>query len=179
MMRSVSGRPTLGEQALGLGARGLLALHGAQGAGHHVERVERLDELLADALGRVEAVERLLEDHADAARAELAHLVGAERREVDLVEQDAPARAHRGDELEQPDHRHRGHGLAAAGLAHDAQRLARGDAQADLVHELGLDIVGEDGEREVGELEHPADPFGWCGMSGYPGVRCATALCAR
>ena len=89
-------------------------------------------ELLADPVERVEARQRVLEDHADALAAYLAHRVGrkivdARARQADLACADAAGR------VDEPDHGRAGHGLSRPGFADDAQDLALGDVEGDVV----------------------------------------------
>ena len=96
-------------------------------------RADGLDDLVADAIERVEAGERVLEHHADAPAAHLAHLLGgsvvdALAAQPHLAADDAPRR------LEQADHGGAGQRLAGARLAHHAQHLAGGDVEGDAVH---------------------------------------------
>ncbi len=91
-------------------------------------RADRLDELAADRVERIERRERILEDRADPAAADLAHrvvwqLVDAPAVEPDLARGDASRR------LEQADDRRAGQRLAGAGLADDAQHLAGRDVR--------------------------------------------------
>jgi hypothetical protein len=91
-----------------------------------------LDELLADPVQRVEARERVLEDHADALAAHPSHLVrrqivDAGSRQPDFAARD-PARR-----IDQPDHGGAGHRLAGARLANNAKHLALGDVERDAV----------------------------------------------
>ena len=85
-------------------------------------------ELPADGVERIERGQRVLEDHADPAPAELAHLLGrqvvdAPAFEAHLAGGDAPGR------LEQPDHGEPGDRLARARLADHAQDFARRDGK--------------------------------------------------
>ena len=81
---------------------------------------------------RVERGHRLLEDHADAAAAHLAHLVGGSAQVV-AVEQDRPPSTTPARLRQQPHDRERGHRLAAARFADEAERLARCKLEADTV----------------------------------------------
>ena len=105
---------------------------------------ERLGNLIADAHHRVERRHRLLEDERDARAPHLAHLGLAQGQQV------APLEEHRaaGDaarRLQQPQDRERGHRLAAARFADDAQRLPRRHLQAHVVHG-GAPAAERDGE---------------------------------
>ena len=93
---------------------------------------DRLGDLATDGHRRVERGHRVLEDHADVVAADLADLLLADRNEVAAVQSDLAA----GDEpapRQQAHDRHRGHRLAAAGLADDAHGLSGLDVEAEAV----------------------------------------------
>ena len=95
-------------------------------------RLDRLDQLPADRVQRIERGQRVLEDGADRAAAHLAHLlvgqvVDAPAVEADLAAGDAPRR------VEQADDRRAGQRLAGARLADDAEDLAGRDLERDVV----------------------------------------------
>ena len=83
---------------------------------------ERLGDLRADAVQRIERRHRLLEDHGDAIAAQLLHRLFGEADELPPLEADrtGDARALR----RQAHQRKRRHRLAGAGLAHHAEALA-------------------------------------------------------
>ena len=83
----------------------------------------RLGHLVADRLQRVQRRHRLLEDHADVAAADPAHLRLGAAHEVAAVEADPPRR-HRPCR-QQPHHRERGHRLARPALADHPEHLPR------------------------------------------------------
>src|SRR5262249_6843945 len=96
----------------------------------------------------------ILEDHRDATAAHAAHVALALRHEVlaleeDLALHDAPGR--RGQKAKQ---RQRGHRLAGAGLADEAQRLARADREADAVDRLHQPPARGEVRVEIAHLEH-------------------------
>ena len=103
------------------------------GPGPRAVRADRLDDLPADRLHRIQRGDRILEDHRDAAVAQLAHAGLARLHQVLAFETDAAAsEAHAG--LGQDAHqRQRRQRLAAAGLADDRQRAARRQAKAHVV----------------------------------------------
>ena len=123
---------------------------------HAQPLLDRLGDLVADALDRVEGVHRALEDDRDLAPAVAPERVLGLRHEVDAHQLDAAAddrRVRRQD----PDERQRGRRLAAAGLAGDAERLAVVEPEADAVdgldrprleREVGLEVL-DDEERRV------------------------------
>ena len=128
---------------------------------------ERLRDDVADGHARVERRVRVLEDDLQLAP-HLAHLLAAERRQLAPVEADRAA-----GRLEQPQDAVAGRGLARAGLADEAERLALPDLEADPVD--GADVVDGAVDEEarldrevllkVGDLEerravraHPVTP---------------------
>ncbi len=135
------------------GLLGLLPRLGLGGAG---VQQQRLGDLRADRHGGVERGERVLEDHADGVAAHVAQDRLGGGRQVGAVEEDAPA----GDASpvgQEPEDGQRGHGLAAAGLPHDAEGLARREVEVDAVegvHGAGaggdLDVQVFDGQELVG-----------------------------
>ena len=80
-----------------------------------------------------------------------------QRQQVPALEQDAPEAMSRGRHVQQPHDGHRGHGLAAAGLPHDAQRLdpcgGREDDAVDgldhAVHDVEVGPQVPDVEQQV------------------------------
>src|SRR5262249_35568510 len=98
--------------------------------------VRRLDVLYlqrrpddrADRVARVQRGVRVLEDHLHPAP-QRAHPPDAEVRDVAPFQQDLAAGG-----LQQAGHQAARRGLAAAGLADQAERLARADGQVDAVH---------------------------------------------
>ena len=97
--------------------------------GHAPMQAQRFGDLVADRNHRVERGHRLLEDHRDRLPRIARISASLEAEQVGAFERhraaDDPARRVR----HQPHDRQRGHALAAAGLADDRQRLARGDAE--------------------------------------------------
>ena len=111
-----------------------------------------LGDLLSDHHRRVQRRHRVLEDHADLVASHLAQLGELERDQISAVEANLAA----GDEpapREQPHDRHRGHRLAAAGLADDAHRLARFDLEAQAVDGMNGPAPKPDLSLEVLDLE--------------------------
>ena len=123
-------------------ARGIGDLHQLQhldGAGERLllrqalVAAQALGDLLADGQHRIERGHRLLEDEADLLGADLVQFIAGERHQVAALEHDLAlddaARRHR----DQFQDRHRRDGLAAAGFADDAERLALVDGDVDAV----------------------------------------------
>ena len=111
-----------------------------------------LGDLEAGGVHRVQRRHRLLEDHRDAVAADGPHLGGGSwrpgpRRGTDLPATTLPGC---GDEAEDGE---RGHALAAARLAHQAEDLAAVDPQVDAVHRLHHAVAGEVVGGEAVDLE--------------------------
>ena len=127
----------------------------AVGFAHRQVRADRLDQLAADRVQRIERGQRILEDGADLAPAHDAHrfvrqVVDAPAREADLAAGDAPRR------VDQPDDRGAGQRLARARFADDAQHFAGRDRERDVVHgderaaaRRELDAQALDGEQRL------------------------------
>src|SRR6185437_12340384 len=102
---------------------------------------ERLLELIADRVGRIERGHRLLEDHRHAVAADVFHAPRGEPEEIGAGEGEAACRALRPLRQEVHDGE-RGQRLAAAGFADDAEGLAARHREADLADGVE-DAVGE------------------------------------
>ena len=107
-----------------------------------------LHQLAADRERRIEARLRLLRDVRERAAAQRVELALAHRQQLALV----PAHA-AGDRLEaggqQPQQRERRDALAAAGLADDAERLARQHVEAHALDEQPLAVPAGERNRQV------------------------------
>ena len=119
-------------------------------------RADRLGELAADGQDRIERGHRLLEDHGDVGAAQPPHLALGQRRELAPGEPHLAAGDPRHRFRQEPHDRQRRHRFAGAGLAGDAQRLAGGDVEGDMVDDdaaaLGCSHLGDeiaDGEDGV------------------------------
>jgi len=112
---------------------------------------DRLHELAADGVERVQRGHRLLEDHADPAAADPVELGLAQRQQV------AAAIVHRAAGLavgsQQPHRRHHGLALARAGLAHHRHRLAGVDVEVDALHRLDHAVQRAEADPQVPDLE--------------------------
>ena len=112
---------------------------------------QRLGDLVAHRVQRVERRHRLLEHHADAAAAQLAH-----RRLVE-TDQLAPVEADRAADLrtlgQQAHQRQRGDRLAAAGFTDQAHRLATIDGQRHAAQRVGRAARGLQRDPKVGDLQ--------------------------
>ena len=128
--------------------------------------LERLPDLPPDRQDGIEAGHRVLEDHRDLAPADLPELAVGELQEVTSLERRASS-GHGAGAWEDAEQRQRRHALAAAGLAHDAQRLAGRDLEGDPVHgvhgaasspELDLHVL--DREERLALVGHRLRIFG-------------------
>ena len=99
----------------------------------HLVRGERVGELRLHPDHRVERVHAALEDRREVGPAQPAQLGEAGRGHVDAVERDGAAGDPAG-RREQPQDRVAQGGLAAARLAEQADELALGDVEGDLLH---------------------------------------------
>ena len=115
--------------------------------------LDRLDDLVADLVERVQRGQRVLEDHRDlvAAHARAARSV-VELAQVAALEHD-PARDPRVRRPGQAQDRQVGDALAAARLADDAERLAVLDRERDAVDGLDDAVLGLEAGPEVVDLE--------------------------
>ncbi|MDT4847552.1 hypothetical protein FQZ97_816120 [compost metagenome] len=149
---------------------------GGIGNAHAVEQVEgflarlrlgeaavqhqRLADLARDGVHRVQRRHRLLEDHADAVAADLAHLLLGQADEFLSVELDAARDL--GRRRQQAHERHHGDRLAAARLAHDAQRFAALQREGDAAHGFGRAALRLQADVQVVDFEQ-----------GHGGLPCA------
>ena len=116
---------------------------------------DRLDDLAADPVDRVERGHRVLEDHRDPLAAHLLQL------RVARVQQLRVAQLHRALDLGvgragEADDRLRGDALARAGLADDRQHFARGEVEADPVDRLQQAAFGREADPQVPDGEQRA-----------------------
>ena len=90
-------------------------------------------DLMADLADRIERGARVLEDHRDFAAAQIAHLAFAARRATSMPVKRDRALGDPPGPVENAHHRIGGDRFARAGLADDAERLALGDADVDVL----------------------------------------------
>ena len=93
-------------------------------------RPDHLDDLIADAVDRVQRRHRILEDHRDALAADVAQLVVVELGQIAAVELDR-AGDRRVGRAGQPEDGLRGDALAGAGFADDGQDFALVERERD------------------------------------------------
>src|SRR5258707_319515 len=127
-------------------------------------------DLVADFADRVERRARILENHRDFSAAQIAHLVFAGGPDVDA------GKHHRavGDlagAVEDPHHRVGGDGLAGAGFADDAERLALGRGDVDMLHRPDDAAAGREFHGEITDIEqrrrgHGSSPISRLSFAG-------------
>ena len=113
---------------------------------------DRLDELIADPVERVEAGQRVLKDHADPLAPDVAHffrrqMVDPLAGELDLAAGDAAGR------IEQADDGQARERFAGAGLADHAEHFARGDVEGNAVDRTQRAAAGEELHLEIAHGE--------------------------
>ncbi len=121
-----------------------------RGGVHAAVQAQRLGHLAADGVHRVQRRHRLLEDHADAVAAHLAHLRIGATDEFLAVEADAAGDL--GAVGQQAHERHGGDRFAAARFADQAQGFAARQRKADAAHGVGRAAVGLQADAEVGDF---------------------------
>jgi len=112
-----------------------------------------LDQLIADPVQRVEAGERVLENHSDPLAPDPAHLfrrqiVDPQARQIDRTAADAPGR------IDQTDHRKSGDGFSGAGFADHPQHLALGDVEGNSVEGAQRGAAGDELHLKVAHGEN-------------------------
>ncbi len=149
-------------------AAGELVREGVQGAGRvgdadQVEQVggalagggpaevlvdaDGFGDLVADPVDRGEGGQRVLEDHGDPAAADLGELPGGQADQFAAVQPDRAAGAGGGGQ--QAEHSERGDGLAGAGLADQAERLAPVQVEVDAAdRRVAVEVDGEVADSE-------------------------------
>ena len=130
-------------------------------------QLHRLGDLIADGEDRVQRRHGLLEDHRDVVAADLLELPLLEHGEITALEEDARAFRDPAGPVDQAHHRQRGHGLAAARLADDAERAPRRDLEVDPVDGAEEAVAGVEAGAEVldgQQRRHARLAFGaWAG----------------
>ena len=125
--------------------------HGA--AAQALMQRDHLADLVADGVDGIERGHRLLEHDGDFPGANPVHLVRRQRNEVAALPQDLSAGDASGRHRDQLQDRQRRDGLAAAGLADDAHRLAAADGEIDAIHRLHDAVVGGEMRLESPDIE--------------------------
>ena len=119
---------------------------------HVVVDADRLDDLLAHLVEGMQRGQRVLEDHRDVVAAQPAQVGVGRLEQVLAVELDRAGDAGVA-RARQAHHRQRRDGLAGAGLADDAERLAAVDRVGDPVDGLDDAVVRVEVDPEVLDLE--------------------------
>ena len=120
--------------------------------------LDRLGQLPADGVERVQRRQRVLEDGADAPAADAAHPVGRHGVEALILQGDAAAGDAAGG-FQQPDDGRAGQRLAGAGFADHAEDFAGLDGEGDLVEGAQGAAAGGEFDGQVLDLQerHQAD----------------------
>src|SRR5262245_41324946 len=163
-----------------------ILLHPALGVGnvHHAEHLhglvhgvaasealvepDGLGDLLTDREDRIERRHRLLEDHRDLLAADLPHLRRRQVQEVPAVVEDLTLDDAAGRLGDQPHDAERRHALAAARLAHHAERLAGLDVEVDAVDRANHALVGEEVGLEPSDVQQSLGHGFSCPALGVP-----------
>src|SRR5919199_4386464 len=125
--------------------------------------MERLGQLPADRVERVQRGHRLLEDHGELGATNVIALALGELQEVGAaVARFARGRAVRGQE---PHHGHGGLALAGARFADERHRLALADIEVDAAHGFDDALPGAESDLQAAEFEdgHQSGP-GHCAL---------------
>ena len=111
---------------------------------------EAFGDLVADGEHRGQGGQRILEHHGDTLAADLAHLLVGLADELLAVHDDGAGDL--GVVVEQADQAQRGHGLAGAGLAHDAERTPAPQVEVDASHRTAHAGLCGEGHVQVAHL---------------------------
>ena len=138
--------------------------------------LERLGDLVPDPLYRVERGHRVLEDHGDLGAPERrSSLFDALRISAPVADRPGLGGAPAGEQS------HDGpgqHGLARAGLAHDAERLPLFEGERDTLDRAQLSLGCGERHSEVVHHQQGINPSG-VGLAGGPGCRPGTGGMVR
>ena len=116
-------------------------------------QLDRLDDLVADRIDRVQRGHRLLEDHGDVAPPQVVQICSRHGEDITTLEQDLAAQARA---LDQAQRRERSHRLAGSRLADQRQLLPGVEREAHPVdHPTGAEV---DAEIAHFEQAHSASP---------------------
>ena len=148
----VVGESGAGKSLTGAAIIGLLEPPGRVAGGEIRLTGERIDQLPAHGVERVQRGEWVLKDGADALAADLAH--GLMRQVVDAraIEQDLPT-GHPAGWLQQADDGRAGERLAGAGFTHHAQDFARRDIEVDVVQGQQRAVAGGELDTQMFDFE--------------------------
>ena len=112
----------------------------------------RLGDLVADAVHRMEAGERILEDHRDVLAADPTQRSLGQTDEIAALEMDLALEVS-ATAVEKPHHGKTRHALARPGFADDAQRLTTLQRVREVRHGLDVAVHGREDHRQVPNLE--------------------------
>src|SRR6185436_14507653 len=118
---------------------------------------QRLAELAADAMHRIEAARRILEDHGDTPAAYPLQL--GDRCADEIAAFEPHLAADSGAAAEQTKRRQPGDALAAAGLAHQAERLPAPHLQVDAVEGAHDPLAGVEINRQATQGDERVQAF--------------------
>src|SRR5688572_33228340 len=138
-------------------------------ARHLLVQHQRLDDLLAACVNRIQCGHRLLENHRDFLAANRTHCLVGQWNEIAPLEQDATFDDAAGRLRNQLQNRQGGHALAAARLAHDGECFAGVDFVRHTIDGAYDGGVGEEIRLEIVEaqerLAHARPPLTLRGSS--------------
>src|SRR5436309_13350452 len=107
---------------------------------------------MPDLADGIERGARVLKNHRHFATAHVAHVLVARGAQIDAGERDTALRNPAGA-IENAHHRERGHGLARAGFADNAERLAPPNADVDVAHGGHRAAAGGELDRQAADVE--------------------------
>ena len=122
---------------------------GARGAMHH----QRLLNLPADGVDRVQMAQRILKDHRNPLAVDRAPLRGAHLQQIAPLEQDRAIGDFARRAIDQIHHRRGRNRLPRPGFPQDRQHLAAVDRPADMAHRLHRPARGVKGDRQVADFQ--------------------------
>ncbi len=120
---------------------------------HRVVDGDRLDDLVADAVHRVEAGKRILEDHRDLLATDLPELVVGGLEEVPVALEDRLAAHLRPFAVDETEERQVRDALARSRLADDPERLAASEAEGEVVDRADDAVRRRKADGEAVDLE--------------------------
>ena len=122
-------------------------------ASHRTMRADRLDELPFDRHDRVQRGHRLLEDHRDIAAAHAPHGGFGQRRKFPAGKRNRARHDARHVARQEPHDGERRHRLAGAGFAGDAEGLAGGKIEGEVLDDDARAFRGRDFGRQIADGE--------------------------
>jgi len=130
-------------------------LHGASAGAPAVgltTNEESFGNLIADGLARVQRRHRILENHRDAAPAQIPQ-IGGRKAENLLAQQPDPARKRGAGPFVQPRQRHGHSRLAGTAFADDSERLSPADRKRNALDRHKPGVVGTESDGEIGYVK--------------------------